>query len=208
MSTRNPNNERYSSDNHSGVTRKSASSMKPKREVASGVTVKTNKKTPQEKKAAQKAQRQEERQKQKSMDRKYYAVPTQRYKTLRRIWAVLLVAALVLTAACFIMTKKVPNATVATVVLLLAYAAIIGALYVDFGPIRKERRRYAAEMEAKNSKEATKARKQAKKQAAAAAAAPAPEPAPKQKRSLFGGKKKEAAPAATGDAAAPAEDEK
>lgn len=208
MSARSSKNDKQPVETRSGASRKSASSMKPKREVASGVTVKTSKKTPQEKKAAQKAQRQTERQKQKSIDRKYYAVPTAKYKKLRRWWGICLGLGLALTAVCFVTTRKVPNVTISTTTLLLAYAAIIIALYLDFGPIRKERRRYGAEMEARNSKEATKARKQAKKQAAEAAAAPAPAPAPK-KRGLFGGKKKDAAPAVeAGGTDAPAEGEK
>ena len=48
MSQRNPMNERYTSEERTGVTRKSAASAKPKSKAAASVTVKSAKKTPEQ----------------------------------------------------------------------------------------------------------------------------------------------------------------
>ena len=48
MSQRNPMNERYTSEDRTGVTRKSAASAKPKAKAAASVTVKSAKKTPEQ----------------------------------------------------------------------------------------------------------------------------------------------------------------
>ena len=55
MSQRNPMNERYTSEDRTGVTRKSAASAKPKAKAAASVTVKSAKKTPEQRKAEEKA---------------------------------------------------------------------------------------------------------------------------------------------------------
>ena len=51
MSQRNPMNERYTSEERTGTTRKSAASAKPKAKAAASVTVKSAKKTPEQRKA-------------------------------------------------------------------------------------------------------------------------------------------------------------
>ena len=56
MSTRNPMNERYQSEERRGVTKKSAASAKPKTKAAASVYIKPTEKTPQEKKAARRAE--------------------------------------------------------------------------------------------------------------------------------------------------------
>ncbi|WP_417144086.1 hypothetical protein [Raoultibacter massiliensis] len=215
MSQRNPMNDRYTTDDRKGQTRKSAAKMKPKTKAASTVHVQSTTKTKQQKKAEQKAARQ----KQSQVDRKYYNPPTQEYKKLRRLWWILLVAAIAMTAFSWFARSLFPNNEMVSFVALgMAYVLIIAALYVDFSKIRKVRRAYQEEMESKKTKEVRAAEKQAKAAAQAKAEkskdeTPAVE-APK-KRSLFGSgfrlskaesaqeeKKAEKAPAKTsGDAA-------
>ncbi len=146
-------NDRYQTDGPKGQTKKSASSLKPKAKAASSVYVKSATKTPQEKKAAQKAQRQ----KQAELDRKYYNPPTAQYKTYKRIWWCMLGGAIVLTLLAMGGTTWWPdNETITWVFLIPAYALIIGALWFDFAKIRKVRREYQMEMLKKHPKEAKK----------------------------------------------------
>ncbi|WP_255467217.1 hypothetical protein [Raoultibacter phocaeensis] len=182
-------NDRYTTDDHKGQTRKSAATMKPKSKAASSVRVQSTTKTKQQKKAEQKAARQ----KQSQIDRKYYNPPTEQYKKLRRLWWILLVGAIAMTAFSWLSRSWFPNTEMVSFVALgLAYVLIIAALYIDFSKIRKVRRAYQEEMEAKKTKEVRAMEKQAKaeqlqKKAAAkddGADKPAVE-APK-KRSLFG----------------------
>lgn len=180
-------NDRYTTDDHKGQTRKSAATMKPKSKAASSVRVQSTTKTKQQKKAEQKAARQ----KQSQVDRKYYNPPTEQYKKLRRLWWILLVAAIAMTAFSWLARSWFPNTEMVSFIALgLAYVLIIAALYVDFSKIRKVRRAYQEEMESKKTKEVRAAEKKAKMEAQAKAEktkdgeTPAVE-APK-KRSLFG----------------------
>ena len=151
MSQRNPMNDRYQSERQ-GQTRKSAAAAKPKSRAAASVYVKPAGKSPQEKKAAQKA----ERARQADLDRKYYNPPTEEYKRLRRLWWILLIAAIGLTVlAMFVapsLAETIPWITWAF--LIPAYGCIIGALYLDFSKIRRVRRAYQLEMARKHPKEA------------------------------------------------------
>ena len=197
MTQRNPMNDRYQTDEHQGQTRKSAASAKPKSKAAASVRVQPTQKTKQQKKAEQKAARA----KQSQIDRQYYNPPTPQYKRLRKIWWGLLIGAIALTALSWVGRSFLPE--VGTYISLgLAYACIIGALYVDFSKIRKVRRAYQEEMMSKKSKEMRAAEKQQKAAQRAAKQkveeAPAVEEAPK-KRGLFGNgfrlpKKQEAEP--------------
>lgn len=157
MSQRNPMNDRYQTDEHRGQTRKSAATLKPKSKPASTVRMQPTTKTKQQKKAEQKAQRA----KQSEVDRQYYNPPTAEYKRLRKVWWGLLIGAIALTALSWVGRSFLPEA--ATYVALgLAYACIIGALYVDFSKIRKVRRAYQEEMMSKKSKEMRALEKQQK----------------------------------------------
>ena len=194
MSQRNPMNDRYQTDEHRGQTRKSAASAKPKTKAASSVRMQPTVKTKQQKKAEKRVQRA----KQAEIDRQYYNPPTAEYKRLRKVWWGLLIGAIVLTALSWVGRSFLPEAGT-YVSLGLAYACIIGALYVDFSKIRKVRRAYQDEMMSKKTKEMRAAEKQqkaaeraAKKEAAATAeegaegaGASAESDAPK-KRGLFG----------------------
>lgn len=159
-------NERYNNETPMGKTRKSAASAKPKAKAASSVHIQSAEKTPQQKKAARKAKEKQDREKRRALNRKYYNPPTKRYKTLRRIWWVVLVSAIVCTGLSFVL-RSVEPVEISYVVLGLAYACIIGAFYLDFSPIRKERERYQDEMVAKETKAARAAEKKAKAEARA-----------------------------------------
>lgn len=172
MSTRNPMNERYTADEaRTGSSRKSAASAKPKAKAANTVTVVSGAKTAKEKKAAAKERQRVERDKQRKEEAKFYAPPTQRYKTLRRWWWICLIGAIVFTILSWVFQSKADSltATPSVVAMVLAYVAIIGALVIDLGPTRKERKRYAAAVADKDSpehaafKEAEKAAKEAEK---------------------------------------------
>lgn len=184
MTQRNPMNERYTSEERKGSSRKSAASAKPKTKAASSVHIQPTEKT----KAQKKADRRAARQKQSEQERQFYNPPTERYKKLRRIWWVLLGAAIVLTIFSFVGRQWFPE--VATYVTLgLAYVCIIGALYVDFSKCRKERQRYAAEIASHKTKEqrATEKRLRAEERAAKAEAEAHPTTAKAEKKGLLGG---------------------
>ncbi|WP_304426067.1 hypothetical protein [uncultured Adlercreutzia sp.] len=161
MSQRNPMNERYTSEERQGKTRKSAASAKPKTKAAATVTVKSAKKTPEQKKAEEKAARKAAAAKQREVERKYYKPDTPRYKRMRIIWWVLLVAAIGCTTLSFVGQAWLPPAA-AVVTLVLAYVFIIGAFVLDFVVIKKERVAYQERMLALEEKNA-KAEKQARR---------------------------------------------
>ena len=138
MTQRSPLNERYTTDKPKGTTRKSASSAKPKREAAATVTVVTKTKT----KAEKKAERKKEEQKMRARDARYYNPGTPEYKRMRRLWVVFIVVALSCSILSFVLMNKVSTA-VTTILLILAYAGIGIALYIDLVKIRRIRRDYA-----------------------------------------------------------------
>ena len=202
MTQRNFMNERYQGDERKGTTRRSAASAKPKTKAAASVHVQPTTKTPQQKKAEAKARRKQERAKQNELDRKYYNPPTKEYKNLRRAWWVVLIAAVVMVAVSWFARSWEP-VWISYVTLGLSYLLIILAFYIDFSKIRKCRRKYQAEMEARHTKEDRAAEKKAKAAARAAekkkdddAAKVAEEQIAKPKRGLFGKKKAASANAA------------
>lgn len=163
MTQRNPMNERYTTEEKRGSTRKSASSAKPVSKAASSVRVQPTTKTKEQKKVEQKAARQ----KQRELDAQYYNPPTEEYKKLRRLWWIFLVGAIVLTLISWLGRTFMPEVGI-YITLGLAYVCIIAALYIDFSKIRKVRRAYQAQVAGHKSKEVRAAEKQA---AAAARAA-------------------------------------
>lgn len=194
MSQRNPMNERYTSENRRGVTRKSAASAKPKSKAAATVTVGTAKKTPAERKAAQKAARKAEQQRQRELDQKYYKPDTERYKKLRRVWWLSLIGAIVCVAGSWALRGVQPE-WLAIVCLFLAYALIIFAFYIDFSKIRKERRAYQERMAALEAGDEKAARKAGVKKSSAAAEAEAEQEKAKpvvQSRRGLGARRKKA----------------
>ena len=210
MSQRNFMNDRYQDEGPKGTTRKSAASAKPKTKAAASVHIQSSTKTPQQKKAEQKAKRKAERAKQNELDRKYYNPPTAEYKRLRRLWWVVLIAAVVMVALSWFARSWEP-VWISYVTLGLSYALIILAFYIDFSKIRKCRRKYQAEMEAMNTKESRRAEKakraadrEAEKQQQTAATEVAEEQI-KPKRGLFGRKKADSAKPTSDEAAKPAD---
>lgn len=199
MSQRNPMNERYTVEGKmEGKTRKSAASAKPKSKAAASVRVEAAKKTPQQKKAEEKARRKEEQARQRELDAKYYKPDTERYKKLRRAWWLCLIGAAVCTIVSFAFQQYMP-VWLAFGILIAAYALIILAFYIDFSKIKKERAAYQARMVALEEKEKKKAKVEAGKAASQKKAQPAKaeEPAAEQpaeeekpaKKGLFGRKK-------------------
>ena len=169
MSTRNPMNDRYTTDaDRTGVSKKSAASAKPKAKAANTVTVVGTATTAKEKKQLAKQKEREQRDKARREESKFYNPPTEKYKMLRRIWWVCLIAAIVCTILSWVFQSR-GWATPTVVSMVLAYVFIIAALYIDLGPTRKERKRYAAAVADKSTpehaafKEAEKAAKEAEK---------------------------------------------
>ena len=152
MSQRNPMNERYQSEEHTGVREKSAASAKPKAKAAASVIVQSSEKTPQQKKAERKAEKRKLRDEQRELDRKYYNPDTKRHKNLRRGWWACLIGAILCTVASFFGRGFFPD-WFSLVTLFLAYGLIIMAFYIDFSKIRRERRNYQERMIALEEKQ-------------------------------------------------------
>ena len=156
MTQRNPMNDRYNDENHTGKTRKSSASAKPK--AARAATVRDP--APKTKKQKKEEARERERkaaQKAEALNSRYEQ--TDEYKRLRRIWWVLLVAAIAATICSWLITQNPDLAGFSPVALVLAYGLIIGAFWLDLGKIRKQRKLYNASIMNSNSKEARREQK-------------------------------------------------
>lgn len=201
-------NDRYTSEEKHGKTRKSAASAKPKSAAAASVYIKPKTKTKQEKKAARRA----ERQHQVELDRKYANPPTEEYKRLRRIWWVLLVGAIICLALSFFMRDTLGEFGF-MIILVLSYVFIIAALWLEFSKMKKVRRAYQEQMESKKSKarraeerrekaEAKAAKAEAEKKYEEAKAVEAEKKGKGVLGGLFGKKKQTGAEATAEDTAA------
>mgnify|MGYP002918136584 FL=1 len=115
----------------------------------------------EQRKAEEKAARKAAAAKQREVERKYYKPDTPRYKRLRLIWWILLIAAIGCTTLSFVGQQSLPP-QVAVVTLILAYVFIIAAFVLDFWKIKKERVAYQERMLALEEKNA-KAEKQARR---------------------------------------------
>ena len=144
MSQRNPMNERYTSDEHRGTTRKSAASAKPKSKAASSVTVVPGGKKPKTKQEL-KAERREEERKRREFNNKYYKPDTVRYKRLRIAWWICLILAIGCCTLAFA-GQQFLSGQVGVVVLVLTYVFLIAAFVIDLWPVRKERNAYQERM--------------------------------------------------------------
>ena len=213
MSRRNPQNERYTVEQEgrrAGSTAPKAGSAKPASKAAASVRIQTSKSSMSKKQkvVAQQTMTKEEKKAQRAKERElenlvYTATTTltnkdAQYKKLRRIWWGLLISAVVFTALSWLtLSTGFGGQTLSIIVLVLAYAGIIGALIMDFTVIRKRRNvfrdkvnsmtrkqvervveesyaeRQAADAAKKARKEAKKAGKSASEQEAAAAEAAA-----------------------------------
>lgn len=159
MTQRNPMNDRYTTDRTGGATRKGSTSMKPASKAAASVRIQSKKRstTPRRGIAAalsgdsgkSKEQRRAERAKEREREDLYYTASSvlvakdDKYKRLRRYWWTLLVGAVVFTVLSWAMlSMQVGGTVLSVVVLVLAYASIIGALIMDVTVVRKRRNIY------------------------------------------------------------------
>ncbi len=149
-------NERYTDENRSGKTRKSSASAKPKAARAATVRDPAPKSKKQKKEEARERER-KEAQKAESFSGRYEQ--TEGYKRLRRVWWGLLIGAIAMTAVSWLVTRDENLAQFSMVALILAYALIIAAFWIDLGKIRKERKLYNAAVAKGNSKEARREQK-------------------------------------------------
>ena len=156
MTQRNPMNDRYTEENRTGKTRKSSASAKPKAERAATVREPAPK-TKEQKKKERKERERKEAEKAQALNGRYEQ--TEGYKTLRRFWWGCLIGAIVLTAVSFYLTNQEGMQSVSMVAMVIAYALIIVAFYIDLGKIRKERKIYNASIANSNSKEARREQK-------------------------------------------------
>lgn len=205
MSMRNPQNERYTVEREGrsqGGSKPRAASAKPASKAAASVrtTSKPKPKNAKQRAMAEMNMSKEEKRAIRAKEREadniaYTAVDIltrkdEKYKKLRRTWWVLLVLAVIFTVLSWAtMTMNVPMA-VNVAALILAYAAIIGALVMDFTVVRKCRNKHRDKVAAMTRKQqerlileeqtlaaardaAKKAKKEAKKAGKSAAEAEA-----------------------------------
>ena len=130
-------------------SRKSAASLKPKTKAASSVVLESERKpkTRAEKKAA-KAEEKKKREANPQNNYRYDKPQSERYKTLRKIWWVLIGIAIVCMAIVALgqtWFTETANESLFYAILFAGWGFLIAALVVDFGPVRKERKRWEAE---------------------------------------------------------------
>lgn len=144
MSQRNPLNERYQEDNHTGKTRKSAASAKPATKAASSVHEPAGK-SKKQKKAEQQERDRKIRERRGNVganitENELRKLPE--YKRLRRIWWVCLGLSIILTASTWIYSTVTGAEEVSLVPLVFAWIFLIIAFYIDLWKIRQLRNRY------------------------------------------------------------------
>ena len=155
MSQRSPQNDRYTVEREGrapGSTRPKGGSAKPATRAGASVRIETPKSqmTKRQKAMAEQTMSKEEKKAQRAKERELenaiYTATTvltnkdEKYKKLRRVWWALLIAAVVFTVLSWAtLASGIGGAVLSTVVLVLAYVGIIGALVMDFTVIRKRR---------------------------------------------------------------------
>lgn len=163
MSTRNPMNERYTSEEHKGVSRKSAAKAKLSSSAHSTVVIENKELSPKEKKMKRKQQEAAENKKRNEIAAKYYAPNTPEYKKWKKAWWGGLIGAMVFVALSWLLRSVEPY-WISIVVLGLAYVAIIFAFWVDIAKVKKLTNAYRDEMLKKEAQEAKKNRGKTKAQ--------------------------------------------
>ncbi len=144
MTRRSYTNDRNMGDGPEGVTRKSAAKAKPASKAASTVYVKSGKKTRKELKqeAAQKEEKKRQKEAQKpqnikmagSLEAKKDKNKKEIRKWRKRWWVAIAIGVICIVISVF----NVANLnTYYIVFMVLAYAAIIVALFIEFGKIRR-----------------------------------------------------------------------
>jgi len=121
MGRRSAQNPRYQKDAKLGSTRKSAASAKPKRSAGE---VSTPSKSSSKKKVTA----------------TQINPDTPEFKKWRKIWLGMLIAAMVLSAGSFVFRET--NTLATQIALVLAYACIFGAFFIDLTIIRKMRKEW------------------------------------------------------------------
>ena len=122
MGRRSAQNPRYQKDAKLGSTRKSAASAKPKRSAGEVSTSSKNSSGSKKPTATQ------------------INPDTPEFKKWRKIWLGLLLAAMILSAGSFLFRET--NTLATQVALVLAYACIFGAFFIDLTIIRKMRKEW------------------------------------------------------------------
>jgi hypothetical protein len=130
MTRRSVGNDRYRVE-RSGKTRKSASAAKPKREAGAAASDKPKKKAKSAKKPSLFGMKT-------TREPTARVEPTPEMKKLRRWWWGFMGAAIIIAIAMVPM-NKLQNKTVDSVMFGVYAAALGGALYLEFGPLRKAR---------------------------------------------------------------------
>ena len=160
MSQRNPMNERYQGEGVKGKTRKSASSAKPVAERASMVRPPAEK-TKKQKKQERKERERKQEEKIRAIEGAAYEADSDKYKKLRRLWWVFLIAAIASTALSWWLSSMESTVALSYVFIVIAYVTIIIAFYIDFGKIRKMRNKNLRfNSAARKTKEARKIQKE------------------------------------------------
>ena len=225
MSQRNPLNERYTSEKPLGKTRKSAASAKPTTTRAANVRDPAPKTKKQKRAEAREREAKIAARRGVGSGNNYtrggtYDPPTPEYKRLRKMWWVCLGIGVAFALLTFVlMQNNMPTGSI-YVMLGVSWVALIMALYLDLGKMRKIRKRYNAEIFVGKSKEAraqqkaraAEVREQKKQQEEAARLAEEqgiqPEPKKKGLAGLFGSKSKKTAENAADTAEAGTEEGK
>ena len=188
-------NDRYRVE-QKGKTRKSASSAKPKREAGAASTSTSTKKKP-----AKSSTRPKLFSRGPAREPSPPVVSTPEMKRLRKYWWVAMGVAIVVAVA-MVPISKYGIKTLDSVLFGLYAAALGGALYLEFGPLRKARLAAMAAAKAKGGKgtkaesKSAAAKSAADKDAAPVAVTPQPQSLSGRVLQLFGGKPK---PPVSGD---------
>jgi len=135
MARRSAANPRYQKDASAGSTRKSAASAKPKRGVGESAASAAKKKS-----------------RRKGRPRIQLNPDTPEFKYWRKIWLALLLSAVVTSLGAFAFRESPPWGNIS---LVIAYACLFGAFFVDMVKIRKMRKEWRAaqkESDGKTSK--------------------------------------------------------
>ena len=133
MARRSPTNERYQkSTAPPGSTRRSAASAKPKRSGESDSTPVKSSGSGKGKSAA---------------TRSGFSIhpPTEEYRKIRRLWWVFMGTAVVLSTASWWIWRQPVDRNIGTGVLVLAYASIGVAIWMDWTKMRPMRQEWAKE---------------------------------------------------------------
>lgn len=176
MSQRNPMNERYTTDDKGGKTRKSAASAKPATKAASSVHVPGQSEKPKGffARASAKASAGDAKREQAKRNAKAGNVsPDQRalmynpqipeYKQWRRYWWMAIGGAILFTVSSFIALSTVEDGNQLPFVLLgIGYVFLAFAIIIDFVKVRRIRKAYQTDVLENRSKDATKSRKERK----------------------------------------------